>query len=35
MALTNGQLIPLSAAPVLPSPAQLYSPTALFSTALM
>ncbi len=35
MKLTNGQLIPLSPAPVFPNPAQLYRPTGLFSVAFM
>ncbi|KAL1799475.1 hypothetical protein ACET3X_003512 [Alternaria dauci] len=34
VAFFNGQLIPLSAAPVFPSPAQLYNPTGLFCVAL-
>jgi hypothetical protein len=33
VALTSGQFIPLSAAPVFPRPAQLYNPTGLFCVA--
>ncbi len=33
--LINGQLIPLSPAPVFPNPAQLYRPTGLFSVAFI
>lgn len=35
VALTSGQLMPLSAAPAFPSPAQPYRPTGLLAVALM